>query len=72
MSITRDHGEFVVECDAPHCHVTLETGARDFDGARDAMRNEQWITRKSHITNHEWKHFCSQECSDVYTLEHRE
>lgn len=66
MSITRDRGEVVFECDGPQCHETLETGERDFDAARQNLVSESWATRK---LGTEWYHFCSAVCRAKFLTE---
>ncbi|HMD82748.1 MAG TPA: hypothetical protein VKE92_15635 [Anaerolineales bacterium] len=44
MTITRDRGFIIVECD--HCHDTLETETRNFGDALEKIKEEEWITRK--------------------------
>jgi hypothetical protein len=59
VSLTRDRGLIVFECDS--CGENLETGTRDFDVAVAELRFEEWLTVKR---KREWLHFCSRECRD--------
>lgn len=51
--LDRQHGKFIVECDA--CGEALETETADFDEARATMQREGWKIRK--IRN-VWIHGC--------------
>lgn len=51
--LDRQHGEFVVECDA--CGATLETETKDFDEARACMQRNEWRVRK---IGRDWIHGC--------------
>jgi hypothetical protein len=44
MSLTRDRGYLIAECD--ECHETLETKCTGFDEAREELRNQEWLTWK--------------------------
>jgi len=53
MSMTRDHGDFVFECDS--CGNALETNEDDFNVAISALKREGWKSAKSGSS---WKHIC--------------
>lgn len=57
MSITRDRGFIVYECD--HCHETLETETKEFDEATKAAKDEAWLTRP---LGRLWFNFCGPGC----------
>lgn len=61
MSITRDKGKLVVQCD--ECHETLETDETNFEMALVAARNEGWQNcyHKGH-----WFNLCSQACRSAF------
>ncbi len=59
MSLHRDHGEIVFECDG--CGETLETLTTDFWAAAAKLKDEGWRTRKR---GQEWEHFCSEDCAE--------
>lgn len=53
MSITRDHGEIVLECDK--CSETIETGEEDFNAAWNEAKTQGWRAYKE---DDEWCHSC--------------
>lgn len=55
MTLHKDRGKFVFECDA--CPDVLHTETRDFQEARDELTAEHWATRKSETTG-AWRHYC--------------
>lgn len=57
MSLTRDKGLIVIECD--DCDEVEETGTDDLRDALDHIETEGW-TKKS--VGHTWEHFC-RSCS---------
>ena len=60
MSIIRNHGFIVFECD--DCGETLETGVKEFYLAPEAAKQEGWDISKA---NGEWIHRCP-ECYAEY------
>lgn len=52
--LDRQHGDVIFECDGG-CGEVLETGTSNFDAARNALRRENWKTRK---IGEEWTHLC--------------
>lgn len=59
MSLTRDAGNIVFECD--NCHETLETGTSNFDEARQVLENDEWRWRRFPGSS-DFKHFCQTSC----------
>ena len=59
MSITKDRGNIVFECDC--CSETLDTEEKDFE---DAMRTAKDNGFKAICIYGEWKHICSKECEE--------
>lgn len=55
MSITRDRGMVVFECDSAGCHEALDTGRYDFSDAVTEMNEKGWRSRKD---GEAWKHTC--------------
>jgi hypothetical protein len=55
MSITRDHGMVVFECDTEQCCETLETGRYDFADAVNELSEKGWKTCK---VGDAWEHTC--------------
>ena len=62
MSLTRDKGLIVFQCD--ECHDTLETETKSFQGALDLLKAEKgWEMRK---LGSYWYHFCSSACLKIF------
>lgn len=62
MSLTRDKGLIVFQCD--ECHETLETETRSFQEALDLLKAEKdWGMRKLGM---EWYHFCTDKCHQTF------
>lgn len=61
MSFTREMGFLVCECD--ECHEMLECKTKDFEAARECLREESWLTWR--IAN-EHKNFCSPFCKGQF------
>lgn len=62
MSITRDKGLIVFQCD--NCHDTLETETNSFQGARDLLKaTKGWFARK---LGKDWYHFCDDSCHQEF------
>lgn len=55
MSITRDFGMLVFECNGPDCVESLETDTEDWDEAKDLFDDEEWQARR--VAN-QWFHYC--------------
>jgi len=53
MSITRDRGMVVFECD--ECYATIETGTYDFAAARQELVEKRWTSEK---VGADWWHSC--------------
>jgi hypothetical protein len=53
MSLDRQHGDVVFECDG--CADTFETSTGDFDTAFAAVTREGWHALK---TGDVWSHYC--------------
>jgi hypothetical protein len=53
MTLHRDRGEIIFECEA--CDETHETGTRDFDDALADLRRQNW-----RVCRHrgDWAHLC--------------
>lgn len=61
MSITRDRGNIVFECD--HCGEILEPELKNFNEAQTNAREEGWIARK---VGNEWYNFDTEECYKAF------
>jgi hypothetical protein len=59
MSTTRDHTEFVFQCDNPDCGETYETGEHHFPEALEQAKLNGWVARNIAGT---WKHFHTEQC----------
>lgn len=55
MTIDRIKGRIAYLCDLPGCHEGLETETRYFAEAREAAKEEGWVTRKRDDT---WENYC--------------
>lgn len=66
MSLTRDRGKVVFECD--RCGEALETEEKDFDAAREKLTAEGWLTRKH---GKDWCHYCGELCKNEADDEER-
>lgn len=56
MSTTKDHGDFVFQCDG--CRTTLESNTSNFESARNVLRRHGWKPyREGDGTD--WKHRCA-------------
>lgn len=55
MSITRDYGEVVFECDSPNCVGSLETGVESFEVALSKLRQAGW---QEDFFQGNWRHYC--------------
>lgn len=64
MTLTRDHGDFVLECDGVGCNTTLATNTSNFDAAMNVVRRNHWKAQK--LTSQggggdsaqPWRHSC--------------
>lgn len=63
MSLTRDHGHIIFECDNA-CGDTFESGSKSFEEALAAFRLEGWRVMQKPATV--WRHFCSKSCEDEW------
>lgn len=59
MSVTRDYGDVVFECDT--CGEIIETHTDDFMDALSFAKGEGWIVSKD---GDDWVHFCNRNCFD--------
>jgi hypothetical protein len=57
MSITRDYGEVVFECDSPDCLETLETGSETWEVAKGKFDRAGWQAK--HFAG-QWFHYCDE------------
>lgn len=53
MTIDRQHGDIVFECDG--CGETLETAQADFGAAFNFVKREGWRAKK---IGNVWSHYC--------------
>lgn len=60
MTMDRQHGDIVFECDT--CENVLETKQADFSSAWNMAQREGWKSRK---VDGNWVHFCCEEHSHV-------
>jgi hypothetical protein len=58
MSLTKDHGDIVFQCDGKGCRETLETSTSNFDSARNVLTRNKWRPKKDPATD-VWLHFCT-------------
>jgi hypothetical protein len=55
MSITRDYGEIVFECDSPNCLEFIETEAENWEVAKATFDRAGWMATNMRGT---WEHYC--------------
>lgn len=64
MSLTRDHGDIVFQCDTDGCSETLETRTSNWPAARNLLRRAGWQPYpnpkgRAH-SDSEWNHRCCE------------
>lgn len=59
MSVSKDDGEWVVECDFPGCSecLTLDADVYDFEDVNLYRKENGWAARKE---GREWLHYCRE------------
>jgi hypothetical protein len=57
MSITRDYGQLVFECDAPDCLEVLETESETWEIAKSKFDKAGWQSK--HFAG-DWWHYCPE------------
>lgn len=57
MSITRDHGLIVFECDDPVCFEMLETDLETWEVAKSKFDKAGWQAK--HFAG-QWWHYCNE------------
>lgn len=55
MSMTRDYGEIVFECDSDNCLEHIETGTEQWENAKQVFDRAGWRAVHMHGT---WEHYC--------------
>jgi hypothetical protein len=58
MSTTRDHNDYVFQCDAPACREMLETSTSNFEAARNLLRRAGW--KPIRRSGDDWQHLCAR------------
>lgn len=56
MSTTRDHGDYVFQCDGG-CGATLESETSNFESARNILRRHRWKPYRQ-PGEIDWQHRC--------------
>jgi hypothetical protein len=62
MSLTRDHGDIVFECDS--CRDTLETRTANFEAARNLLKRAHWQPYRRKDSD-DWSHRCHACCAPL-------
>lgn len=60
MTVNKDQGRHVFNCDGENCHEVLETYTSDWHSASNVLKVSGWVARRNERL--EWEHFCSPEC----------
>lgn len=55
MTISREQGLVVFQCDGKRCAEVFETNDHDFPTALEIFQESNWNTRK---VNNQWMHVC--------------
>lgn len=63
MSMTRDHGEIVFECDSPNCLEFIETDTEQWEVAKAMFDQRGWAATNMRGT---WMHYCPDCGKDVF------
>lgn len=61
MTVSREQGIVVFQCDGKRCAEIYEADTKDFNEALNEFRETGWVTRK---IGNDWLHVCP-DCQEV-------